>query len=198
MAWLPERLAQAERKASRELLQKFGAKDADELQAKLAKLTEIERSSMSEIERAKAELEDLKPKAARVAQYETILKARVTAELAELTDEQRSAVETLGGDDPAALMKTIDALKPTWAAQAAAQQAAATPVQQTPAAQTPAAPQAAPAVDTAPPRGSAPADNNTSPPNHKAIWQDLQNKNPFQASAYLRAHQAEIFPSGSD
>jgi transcriptional regulator with XRE-family HTH domain len=190
MSWLPERLAQAGRSATRELLKQFGAENPDELKAKLAKLTEIERSSMSEIERAKAELEDLKPKAAKVSQYETILKARVTAELAELTDEQRSAVETLGGDDPAALMKTIDALKPTWAAQAAAQQ--------TPAAQTPAAPQATPAVDTAPPRGSAPADNNTSPPDHKAIWQDLQTKNPFQASVYLRKHQAEIFPSGSD
>ena len=120
--------------------------------------------------------------AKKTSQYETIIKARLTAELSDLTDQQLEAVKAIAGDDPAEQLKAITALRPTWA-KAPADKPADKP------------PEKPKGDDTAPPRGAAPDATNDSPPNHKAVWEDMKSKNPFAAASYLRQHRAEIFPS---
>lgn len=189
LTWLPERLQRAKQTAVGDLCRKYNVKDEAELQAKLDRLSRLERESMTEAERRQAEIDELKPVAAKVEQYRTIMEARVVAELADLTDEQRAAVEALSGDDPAQQLRTIDALKPTWAKEAS--QAAPAPAA---APASPPAPQAPPqpAADTAPGRASAPSETHDSPPNHKVIWDGLRQSNPFAASAYYRQHAQDI------
>ncbi len=89
------------------------------------------------------------------------------SQLSALTEDQRNAVAALAGEDPAKQLKTIEALRPTWAGAAAS----AATVEKTP-------------KDTAP-APAAPKDGNTStPPDAKAIYEDLLKTNPIVASRY--------------
>lgn len=92
------------------------------------------------------------------------------AQLAGLSETQRAAVTSVAGEDPAAQLKAIEALTPTWKAAAA------------PVATSPTAP-----ADTAP-RPNAPSAPTTSPPDPKAIHAELAKTNPIIAARYALAH----------
>jgi hypothetical protein len=85
--------------------------------------------------------------------------------MATLTEAQRSAVIAAAGDSPAAQLRVVTALRPTWVAAAPASTTSAAP---------------------------APAAVTTTNPNHRQIYEDMKKQNPFAASHYLLKHQTEI------
>lgn len=161
------------------MLSKLGVTSEADISAALTAFKAAQDAAKTTEEKL-AELNLVKEQiSAKTAQYETIIKARATAELSELTEEQTNAVKAIAGEDPAQQLKAIDALKPTW------KQSASAPK--------PAPP--APPADTAPARAAAPDATNQSPPDHKAVWEAMQKTNPFAAAAYYQKHRTEIFPS---
>jgi hypothetical protein len=79
-AWLPERLAQAQRAAASQLFSKFGVKSQEELDAKLKRLDELETAQLSEAERTQKLIKELEPKAQRAAHVEALLTGLVESQ----------------------------------------------------------------------------------------------------------------------
>lgn len=167
--WLPKRLEQAKSATIGEILKRYGAEKIEDIDAKLARLQELETSQLSEQERVKLKLQELEPKAARATQLEEAITALAQRELGGLSDLQKAAVLTLAGTDPAAQIKAVESLRPTWTSAQA--------------------PVAAPATTSAaaPPQ-SAP----TNEVNHRARLAQLQNENPFAAAEYARRHASAL------
>ncbi len=199
-AWLGDRINQAKRSGQGELLSKYGVKTADELDAKLARLRELETASLTDAQRQQQELETLRTQATSAAPAIAVIKTRVERELKQLTDDQRAAVIAIAGEDPTAQLRTIDALSPTWglapagsAAAAAAAPTAAAP--SAPAAPAPSAPAPLPPPGNTVAPGAAPAPVVPgSPPDHKAHYDSIKKTNPIAAAHYLKRHQDQIYP----
>lgn len=180
--WLGPRLDQARRSGQSELLRELGVEKPEDLRAKLDQLTALENEKLTEQERVQKRLGELEPQAQKALRYEAVIKERAASELAGLSESQRAAVQKIAGEDAASVLSAIDTLKPTWAAQAAPTNGAT---------EQPASGDAKPA-DTAPAR-TAPGDTSTSPPDHKARYEDLKKTNPVQAAYYLSQHSREIY-----
>lgn len=193
--WLKERLERAKQGAKAEVLGSLGFKSLDEIaELKAARDAQLEADKTAD-QRA-ADAKALADKhAARVTELEKTVTQRCEVELATLTEAQRDAVIGIAGDDPAARLRTIDALRPTWGA---AVPAAASEQQQQPSGGEPPKPAVTtpqqPPATTAPPR-SAPTDADTSPPDHAAVYAQLKKENPVKAAHYLNAHSGDIYPS---
>lgn len=170
--WLPARL-ERERKA---VLKALGVENVDDAKAALAELAAKRDADKSAAQKA-AELDAaLKATKAENEALSTALAAHVKGALEPLTDAQRAAVLALAPDDPAAQLRALEALRPTWASPASAPPAVAAP------------PTATPPADTSAGR-SAPNDGAaTSPPDHKAIHAELEKTNPVAAARYAVAH----------
>lgn len=165
--WFKERLDREAAKGRGSLLKELGVKDEGEIKAALdaarqaaesAKTTEQKRVEAEQAATALRE-ENSELRGA----VEVVAKARMAA----LTDTQREAVQGLAGDDAHAQIIAIDALMPTWAS------GAATPPK--------------PATTSGPP-GAPPAAGTGSPPDHRAVYAQLRQTNPFAAAAYGAAH----------
>lgn len=153
----------------------------------------------SEVQKLTEQLAAEKARLVQFDAYKQTVEGRAGIEFAALSDAQKAAVETLAGADPAARLRTIDALRPTWAAaeakavadaqakavaDAAATKAAEEAAKKTaplpaPASTTPAAP---------PPPPAAPGQ----PTNHLAVYQSLQQTNPAMAAKYHATHAPAI------
>lgn len=138
------------------------------------------------IEAARAAAEAQKSDAQKRGELETTLKneraekqamaealgAYAKSQMGALTEAQRNAVVAVAGEDPAKQLKTIDALRPTWAGAAA-----------------PAAPADPPPPKNTAPAPAAPKDGAPSPPpDAKAIYETLKATNPILASRYALAN----------
>lgn len=164
-SWLDARL-ERERKS---VLKDLGVDSVDDAKKALAELNAKRESEKSSAQKA-AELEaTLKSEKASKAEMVEALSAFAKNQLASLTEAQRNAVAAVAGDDPAKQLKTIAALAPTWAQQAAPAAATATPVVPKDTATAPSAPKEA---------------GNVSPPDPKAIYEELVKTNPIIAARY--------------
>lgn len=186
--WVAARLEQAKRVAAADVLRTIGA--------------ETPEAAKAAVERAKAAADAEKSAADRAAEATqraaTLQKERddlhstvgvyAAAQLSALTAEQRAAVTALAGDNPAAQLRTIDALRPTWAVVAPPPPPV---VAAPPPAPPPPAPLAAPANTAAP--TNAPA---ASPPpaatDHLAVLKNLETTNPIRAARYRTTYAGEI------
>lgn len=170
-SWLDARLERERNKVLKDLgVESFedAKKALDELNAK----REAEKTAAQKAAELDAALKATKAdKDALAEAVALIAKDRMAA----LTDAQKNAVTALAGDDAAKQLKAIDTLAPTWKAEAPAA-ATATPATQTK------------TVDTAPapsaPNGAAP----TSPPDPKAVYEELRKSNPIIAARYAEAN----------
>jgi hypothetical protein len=171
--WLAGRLEQAKRA----LLREMGVDKPDDVKAALADLKARKDAEKSEQERIAAKLADLESKAKRADALEAVVAIRATAELAGLSEVQRSTVLGLAGDDPASQLRHIEALRPTWAALPEAPKPIAAP------------------ANTAPAPAAPPQTGSAGQHNHKAKWEELKKSDPMQAAHYLAAHSAAIFPN---
>jgi hypothetical protein len=187
--WFKPRVEQAKRSGANEVFAKLGVKDADEAKALVDKAKAADEAVKTELQKAQEKAKSADSYAVRIAELEKTVKARVDVELAALTEQQRTAVAALAGDDPSKTLAAIDALKPTWVTTPAAVVAPA--VVAPPA--TPVVAPAAPAT-TSPPPNAPGGSPNTSPPDRKAEYAALKAKNPHAAALYLNKHSAEIYP----
>jgi len=168
-SWLDARLERERRSVLKEL----GIESLDDGKKALATLKAEEDAKKSAAQKA-AELEtSLKAAKAEKDAMAEALGVYAKSQMTALTEAQRNAVAAVAGDDPAKQLKTIEALRPTWAS-AAAPAATVTPEKPR---------------DTAPAPG-APKDAGTtsSPPDQKAIWEALKNTNPILAARYALAN----------
>jgi hypothetical protein len=194
--WLKSRLDQAKRTERTALLAELGVTDPEAAKkaiAAAAAAAEAEKTTATKLAEREAALTTT---SARLTTLEQTVKARADTELAGLTDAQRAAVAAVAGDDPARVLTTIDALKPTWASAPAAAlppAAPAVPPTAVPPVAPPVPPVATPPATTAPPPVAPPAAP-TSPPNHKAEYEALKKTNPVGAAAYLNRYENEIYP----
>ena len=178
---LKARLESAQQTARRELLKELGVEDPKDAKQALAELKQRQDAERTELEKAQAEADTLKAKATKADTYREILSRRAMAEMADLTEQQRATIKELAGDDPASVVNVIDKMR------AGGLLGSAQPKQ-------PEAEKNPPKVPDTSPGKTAPDETNSSPPNHKAIHQELQQKNPFAAANYLAAHLRDIYP----
>lgn len=181
---LKERLDRAREGATKDTLTAMGVENIEDGKTGLAEAKKIREAAMTETERLRTQNEELAPKAQRTAQLEKVIADRVAVELAGLTEMQRVAVKASAGDDPARQLQIIDALKPTWATQAAAPAAP-------PPATAPTPPKPNPG-NTTPETPSPPTGEQGTAPDHLAQYELLESKNPMKAAQYRLQNSAAI------
>jgi hypothetical protein len=174
--WFQARLKEARAR----LLEDLGITDEAKAKAQLAAAQKAEDEKKSIADKLTETSSKLTTAAAETQRLLAITTEFAARQMVALTAEQQTAVKAIAGDDPAAQLKAITALQPTWAAQASA--APAAPAQPAP-----------PASGTAPPP-NAPASTQVSQPNHREVHAALLKKNPFAAAEYAEAHLADVFP----
>lgn len=168
--WLDERLSQAKKAALKE-----AGFDSPEAAKKAYEAWKAQEDAKKTNEEKQAALQQsLQATEAQLNETREALKSYAASQMSALTETQRAAVTQLAGDDAAKQLKTIEALRSTWAASA------------------PAAP-AAPAASSAPPPAdttvgkSMPRDPGAGPPpDHKAVWEQLKKTNPVLAARYAQ------------
>lgn len=170
--WLAGRL-ERERK---QVLKDLGIDNADELKQLLADQKAIKDAQKSDAQK-RGELETtLASERAKMSELNEALGVLAKGQMASLTEAQRNAVAGIAGDDPAKQIKTIEALRSTWAS--------------TPAAATQAE---APRQTAAQPNAPASVSESSTATDHKAIWAELKEVNPVAAARY--ALENRIFNS---
>lgn len=180
--WLPARLTRAEEAARTKLLTELGIDDPAKAKAFIDAGRAAENEKKTLAEKLAEQATALTTTKAQADKYSSIIALQATAQMGSLTVEQQAAVKAIAGDDPAEQLRTVIALAPTWAASAAK----AAPVT------TPAAPVAPPASTTPAPSAPAASGSTTSPPDHKAVHQQLLTTNPFAAAEYA-ARNPSVF-----
>jgi hypothetical protein len=174
-SWLAGRL-ERERKA---ILKELGVDSADDVKKALADLKAKREAEKTETQKTAELIADLKRKEERLSSLETAVSVKAKNELALLTETQRKAVEALAPDnDPALVLGAIEALKPTWVVPEPPKQTQPEP----------------PKTTMLPASANGPAEPTTSPPNRKAQYEELLQKNPFYAHAFYKQHAREIYP----
>lgn len=171
--WLPARL-ERERKA---ILKELGVEDIKDAKTALDELKKRQDSERTEYERLKLENDALKATAAKAAEYQAALKLRAESELAALSDEQREALLSLTGDDPAKQITAIEKMRAVFLKPAA--------TAPTPATTATSAPAPKPA-DTAPAKS------------HLAEYERLKTINPMVAASYRLANLPAILNEQKD
>lgn len=163
-AWIGQRLERERTK----MLKDLGVESLDDAKKALEQVRAVEEQKKSDAQK-RGELEStLKTEREEKKAMADALGAYAKSQMGSLTDAQREAVAAVAGDDPAKQLKTIEALKPTWASAAA-----------------PAAPAPAPkpkdtAVAVAMPKDGAPA----GPPDAKAQFEEMKAANPIVAARF--------------
>jgi hypothetical protein len=165
--WLPARLE----RERQQVLKDLGVESVEDAKKAIAELTAKRDAEKTAAQKA-AELEtSLKASSARTQEMTEALNAFASSQLGSLTEEQRSAVLAVAGDDPAKQLKAVAALTPTWKAAAP--------------------PPAAKPADTAP-APAAPKDGGTPTAGMsdlKAKYEQLQKDNPIVAARYALTHK---------
>ncbi len=163
--WIGPRLERERAK----ILKNLGVQSLEDAKKAVDAAKAAEDAKKSAAEKA-AELElSLKSKTAEAQAMAEALGAYAKSQMGALTEAQRNAVAAVAGEDPAKQLKTIEALRPTWASAAA-----------------PAAPAAPPPPKDTAPAPAAPKEGaaTSTPPDAKAIHEELQKTNPVLAARY--------------
>lgn len=177
---LKERLAEERDKSRKALLAELGFEKPEDLKTLVTTAKQRAEAEKTETERLTGRVKALEPLETEVAALREAVATQAKDALAGLTESQRAAVLAVAGDSPAAQIKTIAALRPTWAGAPAA----------------PAAPAEPPPPATTTPAGAAPAPApSSSPTDHKAAYEALKTRNPVAAAQYLTRHRFEIYPA---
>ena len=162
--WLDARLAEATASGQAKVLKALGVESMEDAKKAFDRIKAADDAAKSDAQKAADFESALKTERAEKAAITEALSSYAKAQMAALTDAQRAAVAAVSGEDPAKQLKSIEALKPTWASAAAP---------------------AAPVADTAPAK-SAPSDagSSSSPPDLKAIHAEMLKTNPIVAARF--------------
>lgn len=183
--WLPDRLrrnAEAERKA---LLKELGIEDPKDAKKALAEYKAQKEAEKSELQRALEKASALEKAAGERDVYRAKVESWAKAEFEGLSEQQKTAIERIAGDDPLKRAEAIELLRPTWAA-------AATP--SAPVVVSPAAPPAAPPVPA--PVTNAPPAAIPRPGAQQSPWEKYQQieseQGPVAASLFYQFNSRDI------
>lgn len=181
---LKARLEQAKATGQTELLRSLGVENPEQLKTALAAVKAAEDAKKTDTER-------LAILSQQVTSLTQAVGVAVEQAASGITPEQRTAIDDIAGTDQALWLRTYKALAPTWkAAPLTTTASAAAPNTQAAPVPTPAA---LPANTAPAPTAPAPA-GTQSEANHKAVYEQLQQRNPIQAARYFQQHQREIYP----
>jgi hypothetical protein len=176
-AKLKARLAEEAAKATARTLKDLGAKDVEDAKARIAKATELERASLSELEKRDARIKDLEPKEQRLTVLEQRFAAMVQTQFDALPETVQAAIDKKAGGDPEKRLELIEFMRETRGDE-------------------PAAPAAAPAVAATPkPATTAPAAAAPRPTPERTMfqqYQDLEKKSSILASTFYQTHRQAI------
>lgn len=114
-----------------------------------------------------------------LAEKDAAIGAYAEEVMATLTDEQQQAVKDIAGDDAAAQLKTIKALRKTWKAEPAPEKKQG----EKPETKT---------TKTAPAGGPPEAGGAPAAVDHTKVWEKLKKESPHRAAAYLNRFGAQI------
>lgn len=161
------------------LLAEIGVTDASEAKRLMAEAQAAADAQKSELEKLTDRANAMSVQLSKAEQAGVALKAYADAELAALSEERSAAVREVAGDDPAAQLRALVAMRKTWAP--AKPEATEEPTPQ----QAPVKP-----ASTTPTTGGPPEAGATTPINHRERFLQLKAKNPYLAAEYLNAHGA--------
>lgn len=172
--WLAGRLERAKGIGKTDLLKELGADSLETAKAAIADSKAAAEARKTAEQRALEASNKATQTEQALARSTALLKEQAGRMLMVLTPDQQKAVTDYAGDDPQEQLRAIHHFAPLWA------KSAGTP---------PAPPAAAtPPANTAPPPGAPPGNAPGSPPDHRAVYQQLSNSNPFKAAAYGLQH----------
>jgi hypothetical protein len=163
--WLDARLAQARNAA----LKDAGFESIEDAKKAAKELSDKREAEKSDAQKRGELAKTLEQKDKQLNEMADALKAYAVGQMAALSDAQKAAVAAVAGDDPAKQLKTIEALKPTWASAAAPAATAKTETK---------------IADSAPGRTMPKEGPSGSGPDHNAVWAELQKSNPILAARY--------------
>ena len=212
--WLPDRLARAQKTASKEgeekgrkaLLAELGIDDPEVVKKLVSDKKKRDEDAKSQEQKlAEYQLREQQNQT-RLKELEEAVKLDAAEQLASLTEEQRKAVVELAGDDPAKQRKAIATLRPTWAkpapqsateTQTNANGSQGSSVQQAQQQPAPVVAPAKPASATAPGATAPPPAGTVVVPNHLETYNAMKDPKsphfaPFSSAAYYARYQDEI------
>lgn len=167
-SWLDARL-ERERKS---MLKELGIDSVDAGKKAVDAAKAAEESKRTDAERAAAASKSLESATKENQRLLDAVSSYAKAQLAGLTDNQKAAVAAIAGEDGAAQLKAIEALRPTWATSTSA-----VPI-------VPAAKETLPAPNAPKVSGSSSGGEI----DHKAIYAELEKSNPVIAARYAITH----------
>jgi hypothetical protein len=167
---LKERLERERASAQSALLKDLGVTSTDELRAAIEVARAAAEAKRTEAEKQAALIAERDALTVKVRSFGEAVTAHANATLSALSDSQRAAVMALAGDDPAAQLKAVSALRSTWTVEVPA-----------------------PRGETVP-AATAPAATVPTVPDRKQEYESLKTRNPFAAATFLAAHRREIYP----
>jgi hypothetical protein len=205
--WLKPRLDRERQQGRTGLLKDLGVKDEGEIKAALEAARAAEESKKTAEQRAL----EAAAKASTLEQAHTrasaLLKEQAGRMMMVLSADQQKAVTDFAGEDPAEQLRAIHHFAPLWAKAATESAAAEAEISDAELAEleanlatvkaargTKPAQAAAPAqtINTAPPVGAPAGTTPGSPPDHRAIYSQLVQTNPFKAAAYGLANLSAV------
>lgn len=197
-AWAKARLERSKDAGRKEVLRELGIEDPKDAKASLDALRAYQESQKSELQKAQERAALVDPLVKERDAYKARLEAHAAIALAQLSPEQRAAVERLSGGDPARTAEVIEWLRPTWGSGAPPMiplpplppATLTAPGALPPNGAAPPAPIAA-GASTAPAGGAPPA---ATPPveNKLAEYERLQTSDPVRAAHFLLRNHAAI------
>lgn len=177
--WLASRLDRERKK----LLRDLGVENEDEVKKAIARAKELEDANKSEMEKLREQNEKLRKELEVSKDYKEAVAVSAQKELSKLSEQQKAYVESVAGEDPAKVIKTIESLK----ASGLLKVEPVTP----PVVQAPPAPPRVPA--TTAPGGQPPKPVETTVPSTTLeVWESLQKTNPFLAASFYTKNAASI------
>ncbi len=199
--WLNDRLTQAKRNAEADLLKDLGVSDKDAAKKLLADGKTAADAQKTELQRKDDEIKALQPHKAQADTYRTALQLRADTELKTLPEAAQTRIKSLVGEgaDPLKVLEAVDlarAMAPAAGApagtNAGGQQGQGQPGQGSAPGQGQPQPPVVPAGANTTGALGGPPSAGGSPPDHLAIWTDMQGKNPMAAAQYFLANQQAI------
>lgn len=168
--WLPDRLKQARESERKKLLQELGAETPDDLKAKLAKLSELETSQLTEQERTQKLIQELTPKAEQAERLSGLFSSVVESRFSQLSEAQQTAIDAVANGSAEERWKLMSVLDAAIGA----------------------APPPAPKPAQTAPQGASPPPSPATPKTARDKWIELQRSDPMQASLFYQANAFEI------
>ena len=172
-SWLKGRLDRERDSVTKTLLRELGVTDVKDAKAAVEELKKLRDAQRSEEEKLRLRNAELEPAAKQLESYRAFASAQAEEALSSLTEEQKSVVMSLAGDDPIKLITAVRAFKSMAPATA-------------PAAKPLAPPASTSAASPSPPPAA------TATENHRATYERLKATNPLRAAEYRLRHLHEI------